>query len=320
MSLFGAAGAGIGVGLDAGFCRYRWDSRPARGSPPTARRRRASRSPHGPAAEAGLATLDDVARTRVASAAAAALAGNTRATYASQWNRFRSWCERRGIADPLDADAAVVAAYLAERAETRKLSTVRASAAAIAAAALDAGRADPTKTPLVSGHAARHRAPARQGARGGAAPSRRARPAPAPRGGPPNVSSLRPPSGRPPISMCSVPLPLDTPLPSPVWFRPSGRPILGGIQGITAVLEAWFTVGKVKEWVPWAQQPAILAAVTARKTAGRIRHRFHAAETNQGQEIKWIWDADAVQQRLQRLKWHYYPQLHDLMQQHARSG
>ena len=27
------------------------------------------------------------------------------------------------------------------------------------------------------------------------------------------------------------PLPLDTPLPSPVWFRPSGRPISGGIQG-----------------------------------------------------------------------------------------
>ena len=27
------------------------------------------------------------------------------------------------------------------------------------------------------------------------------------------------------------PLPLDTPLPSPVWFRPAGRPISGGIQG-----------------------------------------------------------------------------------------
>ena len=33
-------------------------------------------------------------------------------------------------------------------------------------------------------------------------------------------------------------LPLDTPLPSPVWFRPSGRPISGGIPRITAVLEA----------------------------------------------------------------------------------
>ena len=43
-----------------------------------------------------------------------------------------------------------MAAYLAERAETRKLSTVQASAAAIAAAARAAGRADPTKTPLVA--------------------------------------------------------------------------------------------------------------------------------------------------------------------------
>ena len=32
-------------------------------------------------------------------------------------------------------------------------------------------------------------------------------------------------------------LPLDMPLPYPVWFRPSGRPISGGIQRITAVLE-----------------------------------------------------------------------------------
>ena len=43
-----------------------------------------------------------------------------------------------------------MAAYLAERAVTRKLSTVQASAAAIAAAARSAGRADPTKTPLVA--------------------------------------------------------------------------------------------------------------------------------------------------------------------------
>ena len=37
------------------------------------------------------------ARTRVASAAAAALAGNTRMTYASQWNRFCAWCDRQGV-------------------------------------------------------------------------------------------------------------------------------------------------------------------------------------------------------------------------------
>ena len=106
--------------------------------------------PVRPAADTSLAALDDVARTRVASAAAAALAGNTRMTYASQWHRFAAWCEERGVVDPLDAGAAQVAAYLAERAETRKLSTVQASAAAIAAAARSAGRSDPTKTPLVA--------------------------------------------------------------------------------------------------------------------------------------------------------------------------
>ena len=106
--------------------------------------------PVRPAAETSLAALDDVARGRVASAAAAAQAANTRMTYASQWNRFAAWCDRHGVVDPLDAGAAQVAAYLAERAETRKLATVQASAAAIAAAYRAAGRADPTKTPLVA--------------------------------------------------------------------------------------------------------------------------------------------------------------------------
>ncbi len=50
------------------------------------------------------------------------------------------------------------------------------------------------------------------------------------RGGPSNVSSLRPP-GRPPTSMCSVLSPSTRHSPPPVWFRPSGRPISGGIQG-----------------------------------------------------------------------------------------
>ena len=44
-----------------------------------------------------LARLWSAARTRVASAAAAALAGNTRMTYASQWNRFCAWCDRQGV-------------------------------------------------------------------------------------------------------------------------------------------------------------------------------------------------------------------------------
>jgi len=93
-------------------------------------------------------STDAAARTRPPRPA---LASNTRATYASQWNRFCAWCEERGGADPLDAGAAQVAAYLAERAETRKLATVQAfRRPRIAAAARSAGRADPTKTPLVA--------------------------------------------------------------------------------------------------------------------------------------------------------------------------
>ena len=114
-------------------------------------RRNTPAGPVRPAGDADLGALDAAARTRVASAAAAALAGNTRATYAAQWNRFCAWCEERGVADPLDAGAAQVAAYLAERAETRKLATVQAfRRPRIAAAARSAGRADPTKTPLVA--------------------------------------------------------------------------------------------------------------------------------------------------------------------------
>ena len=53
----------------------------------------------------GWPCFDDVARSRVASAADV-LAGNTRVTYASQWNRVQSWCELHGVVDPLDAGPA----------------------------------------------------------------------------------------------------------------------------------------------------------------------------------------------------------------------
>ena len=129
--------------------------------------------PVRPAGDAGLAALDDVARTRVASAAAAALAANTRDTYASQWNRFCAWCEERGGADPLAAGAARVAAYLAERGRDPQ---------AVDGAGLgggDRGRiprrraGGPDEDVAGCGHAARNRPPARRGARGRAPPGRR---------------------------------------------------------------------------------------------------------------------------------------------------
>ena len=104
---------------------------------------RPATDPAGP-----LAALDADARARIASAAASARAPNTRAAYASQWRQFDSWCTNRRIA-PLEASPAHVAAYLAERAVTAKTATVKASAAAIAAAFRTAGRLDPTKTALV---------------------------------------------------------------------------------------------------------------------------------------------------------------------------
>ena len=111
-------------------------------------RRRPSQPPT-PKPDAPLAELDHDARTRVASAAADARAPNTRATYASQWRRFQAWCKTRQVV-PLEASPAQVAAYLAERAVTTKTATVKASAAAIAAACRAAGQLDPTKTALVT--------------------------------------------------------------------------------------------------------------------------------------------------------------------------
>ena len=66
-------------------------------------------------------------------------AANTRSTYATQWRRFRTWCEERQLA-PLDASPEEVAAYLHERASRWKRSTVKLSAAAILAGYRAAGR------------------------------------------------------------------------------------------------------------------------------------------------------------------------------------
>ena len=62
--------------------------------------------------------------------------------------------------------------------------------------------------------------------------------------------------------MCSVPLPLDTPLPSPVWCG-SGRQVVrfrAEIQGITAVLESRLVTAGI----------AIAAAGTGFACAGRV--------------------------------------------------
>ena len=74
-------------------------------------------------------------QARIASAAADARAASTRRTCAGQWTRFEAWCRARG-ADDLPAAPVLVAAYLTERAETARTSTVRVAAAAMYGAAL----------------------------------------------------------------------------------------------------------------------------------------------------------------------------------------
>ena len=76
-------------------------------------------------------------------------AAATQSTYATQWGRFRAWCEERQVA-PLDASPAQVNAYLRERATRWKLSTVKLSASAIAAAYRITGRLGPTMQGVIA--------------------------------------------------------------------------------------------------------------------------------------------------------------------------
>jgi integrase len=55
---------------------------------------------------------------------------STRRVYRSKWSLFASWCSDRG-ADPLPASEELLSAYLAERAETVSLSTIRQDVAAV---------------------------------------------------------------------------------------------------------------------------------------------------------------------------------------------
>ena len=102
-------------------------------------------APTGPAA--GIVSAGE--QTRIASDAADAPAASTRRTYAGQWAGFEAWCRARG-AQALPAAPVLVAAYLTERAETARISTVRVAAAAIGAAHRARGADDPTATVSVS--------------------------------------------------------------------------------------------------------------------------------------------------------------------------
>ena len=84
-----------------------------------------------PTTENTPAVLTDEQRRRVADALKSAQSENTRKNYASQFGKFRTWCEQEDYS-PLPAQPEVLAAYAAELAEDGKsMSTIRLAVAAI---------------------------------------------------------------------------------------------------------------------------------------------------------------------------------------------
>ena len=96
----------------------------------------------------GLPTaLTDEQRRRVADALESAQSENTRRNYASQFGKFRSWCEQEDYS-PLPAQPEVLAAYAVELADDGKsMSTVRLAVAAI----VDAHRRVGLESPQTAG-------------------------------------------------------------------------------------------------------------------------------------------------------------------------
>ena len=84
-----------------------------------------------PTPEHSSAVLTDEQRRRVADALENAQSENTRRNYASQFRKFRTWCEQENFSY-LPAQPEVLAAYAAELADVGKsMSTIRLSIAAI---------------------------------------------------------------------------------------------------------------------------------------------------------------------------------------------
>ena len=75
-------------------------------------------------------TLTGADSARIEAAILAARSPQTRRAYASQWSAWASWCASRG-ACPLPAAPVELAAYLAERAQSASIATVRMAKAAV---------------------------------------------------------------------------------------------------------------------------------------------------------------------------------------------
>ena len=93
------------------------------------------------------AILTDEQRRRVADALESAQSENTRRNYASQFGKFRSWCEVEDYS-PLPAQPEVLSAYAAELADDGKsMATIRLAVAAI----VDAHRRVGLESPQTAG-------------------------------------------------------------------------------------------------------------------------------------------------------------------------
>ena len=102
---------------------------------------------HQQTTERAPAVLTDEQRQRVADALEDAQADNTRRNYASQFGKFRLWCEREDQS-PLPVQPEVLAAYAAELAdEGKSMSTVRLAVSSI----VDAHRRVGLDSPVTAG-------------------------------------------------------------------------------------------------------------------------------------------------------------------------
>jgi hypothetical protein len=98
------------------------------------------RLPDGPADYLSIDDLlEEAQRTAIES-----IPENTRRAYATDWNQYRNWCQKRTRV-PLPASADTVSAYLTALANTHAIATLRRRLTMISKVHGISGKLDPTK-------------------------------------------------------------------------------------------------------------------------------------------------------------------------------
>ena len=104
--------------------------------------------PRDPELTTGEPPLSEEEAARIRAVLGAGMAANTRRAYRGNWQAFEAWAASTERA-ALPASSAVVAAHLAELAQSVKLATLKLRRAAITAAHRAAGLADPCASEMV---------------------------------------------------------------------------------------------------------------------------------------------------------------------------